>query len=124
PTAADPGDDRPLDHPGPDPALERPARARSGHRRYGARPVARPGYGALAGRARPGPQRRGAPERGRSAGGPRRSRSAPRPQGPRPGPRVGGTGPWVVVRMETARCAGATPRPGRAGGGDPGARPG
>ena len=79
PAAADPGDDRPLDHPGPGPSPARPARARAGHRRRRARPAPRPGHGALAGRARPGPQRRGAAERGRSAGGPRRRCDSARP---------------------------------------------
>ncbi len=52
PAAVDPGNDRPVDHPGPGPSSPRPERGRAGDRRRRARPPPRPGDGALVGRAR------------------------------------------------------------------------
>ena len=83
PTAVDPGNDRSVDHPGPDPSSARSARARAGDRRRRARPPAGRGGGARAGRARQRSQRIGAAERGRSAG--RSSAARPGSAGPQRG---------------------------------------
>ena len=89
PTAVDPGNDRPIDHSCSGSSSARPARARTGDRRCRARPPPCPGSGALVGRPRPRPQRRGASKRGRSAGDPRKpvARARTHQAPPRPGPR-------------------------------------
>ena len=85
-----------------------------------------PGDGPLGGRTRPGPQRRGTAERGRSPGEPREHRAGARTHEARPRP-----GPWlerawgcVARRVEEACRTGTAHRPGRSGRCDAGVCPG
>ena len=110
----------PVDHPRPGPSPARPARARAGHRRRRARPACTPWTRCPCWSRS---ARTPATWCGRAWSKRWGSSAAPGADPPASGAASAGAagcgaGDRVVVRVETARRAGAAPRPGRAGRGD------